>query len=554
MEIAHRMAALGLAALSATAASAPTATSTHPVVHAPAGPVRGTLADGQHIFKGIPYALPPIGERRWQQPASMPEWREVRDATRFGPACQQPSAPPGSIYAETYPAMSEDCLSLNIWAPAEAKNAPVFVWIHGGNLIRGSSQQEMFDGATLARRGIVVVSINYRLGVFGYFAHRELSAESPEGVSGNYGLLDQIAALHWVKRNIAAFGGDAANVTIAGESAGGLAILHLLAAPRAHGLYAKAIVQSASLMNIPALKQAQFGLPSGEALGDHFVQASGAKNIAELRALDSSSVTTLAQRTRFAATAVVDGRVLTRQLIETFDLGEQARVPLMTGFTSGEIRTMRSILNPPPPHGSQYEASKYEATIRTNYGELADAFLKHYPATDIEESILAAARDGFFGWTSQRLVRNQAALGLPAYLYYFDHGYPAADDARMHAFHAAEVPYMFGTIDRTTALWPKIPDTSVERDLSAAMVDYWASFARTGAPSARNQPDWPSHNKGAAYMIFAGKPQVAANLMPGQYELHEEVVCRRRAAGTIPWNWNVGVTSPALPPAQETCR
>ncbi len=549
--IASGIATFGLAALSATVASASTA---EPVVRAPAGAVRGTVIDGQNVFKGIPYALPPVGAQRWKAPAPVPAWSEVRDATRFGPACQQPSAPPGSIYAETYPAMSEDCLSLNIWAPAKAESAPVFVWIHGGNLIRGSSQQAMFDGANLAKRGIVVVSINYRLGVFGYFAHRELSAESPEGVSGNYGLLDQIAALQWVKQNIAAFGGNTANVTIAGESAGGLAILHLLAAPRAHGLYSKAIVQSASLMNIPELKQQKFGFPSAEAAGDHFAAAMGAKNIADLRALDSASLTTLAQQARFAATAVVDGRVLTRQLVETFDRGEQARVPLITGFTSGEIRTMRAILNPPPPDGSEYDAAKYEAAIRKNYGELAGRFLQYYPATNIGESILAASRDGFFGWTSQRLVRNQASLGLPAYLYYFDHGYPAADDAGMHGFHAAEVPYMFGTIDRVTALWPKIPETKQEQDLSAAMVDYWASFAQSGVPSARNQPAWPAHNKEAAYMFFAGKPQVAADLMPGQYELHEQVVCRRRAAGNIPWNWNVGVTAPVLPPAQETCR
>lgn len=551
MAITSRIATLGLAALSATAAPAST---TEPVVRAPAGAVRGTLVDGQNVFKGIPYALPPVGAQRWQAPAPMPEWREVRDATHFGPACQQPSAPPGSIYAETYPAMSEDCLSLNVWAPAKAENAPVFVWIHGGNLVRGSSQQAMFDGANLAKRGIVVVSINYRLGVFGYFAHRELSAESPEGVSGNYGLLDQIAALHWVKQNIAAFGGNAANVTIAGESAGGLAILHLLASPRAHGLYSKAIVQSASLMNIPELKQERFGFPSAEAAGDRLAAAAGAKNIADLRALDSASITTLAQQARFAATAVVDGSVLTRQLVETFDRGEQARVPLMTGFTSGEIRTMRTILNPPPPDGAQFTAAQYEAAIRKNYAELADTFLKYYPATNIEESILAASRDAFFGWTSQRLVRNQAALGQPTYLYYFDHGYPAADDAGMHAFHAAEVPYMFGTIHRTTELWPRIPDTKEERDLSTAMVDYWASFAQAGVPSARNQPAWPSHNKEAAYMIFAGKPHVAANFMPGQYDLHEQVVCRRRAAGTIPWNWNVGVIAPPLPTAQETCR
>ena len=367
-------------------------------------------------------------------------------------------------------------------------------------------------------------------------------------------MLDQIAALHWVKRNIAAFGGDAANVTIAGESAGGLAILHLLASPRAHDLYAKAIVQSASLMNIPDLKREQHGFPSAEAAGDYFVATAKAKGIADLRQLDATSLTALATQVRFASTAIVDGHVLTRQLVETFDRGEQAHVPLMTGFTSGEIRTMRTILNPPPPPGASFTAAQYEAVIRKNYGELADTFLQHYPATNIEESIVAAARDQFFAWTSQRLVRNQAALGVPTYLYYFDHGYPAADDAGMHAFHAAEVPYMFGTIDRVTALWPKIPNTDTEFALSTAMVDYWASFARSGAPSANNQPAWPSHNKGAAYMLFAGKPQVATDLMPEQYKLHEHVVCRRRAAGNIPWNWNVGVTAPILPPAQETCR
>lgn len=552
MENASRMATPGVASLSATGGSA---TAAGPVVSAPAGAVRGTLTDdGQHVFKGIPYALPPIGERRWQAPAPLPAWSGVRDATRFGPACQQPSAPPGSIYAETYPEMSEDCLSLNIWSPAGSKNAPVFVWIHGGNLIRGSSQQAMFDGAHLAKRGIVVVSINYRLGVFGYFAHRELSAESPEGISGNYGLLDQIAALQWVKQNIAAFGGDATHVTIAGESAGGLAILHLLASPRAQGLYARAIVQSAALMNIPHLKRAEFGLPSAEASGDHYMSTMGAKDIADLRARDATSLTELAKQAHFVTTAIVDGRVLTRQLIETFDRGEQAHVPLMTGFTAGEISTMRTVLNPPPPDASQFNAEQYEAVIRRNYGELADTFLRHYPGTHIEQSILAAARDGFFAWTSQRLVRNQAALGVPAYLYFFDHGYPAADDAGIHAFHASEVPFMFGTIDRVTPLWPKIPDTDTERNLAAAMVDYWASFARTGVPSARNQPTWPPHNNGSAYMSFTDRPRVATDLLPGEYRLHEEVVCRRRAAGTVPWNWNVGVTAPILPPSREKCR
>ncbi|MDF7775373.1 carboxylesterase family protein [Sphingomonas sp. AOB5] len=552
MAIAHRIAALNAATLCAAALCAVAPAEAGPVVRAPAGAVQGVEANGERIFRGIPYALPPVGERRWKAPDALPAWSGVRDASAFGAACQQPAAPAGSIYAETYPAMSEDCLSLNIWAPAKAKNAPVFVWIHGGNLVRGSSQQAMFDGAALAKRGVVVVSINYRLGIFGYFAHPELSAESPRGVSGNYGLLDQIAALRWVNRNIAAFGGSKAKVTIAGESAGGLAILHLLAAPDARGLFARAIVQSASLMNIPELKQASHGLPSAESTGSGFAAMAGARTLADLRAIDGPRLTALAQG-RFASTAIVDGKILPRQLIETFERGEQARVPLMTGFTAGEIRTMKSIL-PMLPDVSQFDPAKYEAAIRANYGELADAFLRLYPASDIDGGIFGAARDGFFGWTSQRLVREQARIGQPAYLYFFDHGTPAADQAGIHAFHASEVPYMFGTIGQVTALWPKFPDTAAERTLSDAMVDYWTSFARSGVPKAPGQPAWPSHNKRADYMIFAGTPRVATDLMPGQYRLHDQVVCRRRAMGNIPWNWNVGVASPALPPAVEACR
>lgn len=542
MAIAPRLALMTLA-LSATAAQA------QPVVHAPAGAVRGVEAGGQHVFRGIPYALGPVGERRWKPPLPVPAWTGVRDATAFGPACQQPPAPPSSIYAESYPAMSEDCLSLNVWAPAHVKNAPVFVWIHGGNLTRGSSQQAMFDGANLARRGIVVVSINYRLGIFGYFAHPQLSAESPEGVSGNYGVLDQIAALNWVKANIGAFGGNARNVTIAGESAGGLAILHMLVAPRARGLFARAIVQSAALMNIPDLKATRFGVPSAEALG---TMVAGGKSIAQLRALDGPAMVALAQAGRFASTAIVDGKVIPRQLIETFERGEQARVPLMTGFTAGEIRTMRSIL-PGLPDTSRYDAGQYEAAIRRNYGELADEFLRLYPAAGFADEIFAAARDGFFGWTSQRLVREQARVGKPAYLYYFDHHTPAADSANIHAFHASEVPYMFGTIDRVTALWPKIPDTPAERALSDAMVDYWASFVRTGMPRAKGQPAWPAHNRRGAFMRFDATPGVALDLKPAEYRLHDQVVCRRRAVGTIPWNWNVGLMSPPLP-AKGGCK
>jgi para-nitrobenzyl esterase len=238
-----------------------------PVVNAPAGAVEGDTTGSVLVFKGLPYALPPVGSARWKTPVAMPPWSGVRDAKRFGPAFVQPKSRAGSIYADDYEAMSEDCLTLNVWMPKGARNAPVFVWIHGGSLTTGGSSESLYDGKKLAERGVVVVSINYRLGALGYLALPQLSAESAEGISGNYGLLDQIEALRWVKRNIAAFGGDPANVTIAGESAGGLSVMYLMASPPARGLFAKAIAQSAYMISTPELKQARFGEQAAEAIG-----------------------------------------------------------------------------------------------------------------------------------------------------------------------------------------------------------------------------------------------------------------------------------------------
>ena len=213
-----------------------------------------------------------------------------------------------------------------------------------------------------------------------------------------------------------------------------------------------------------------------------------------------------------------------RQLVDVFERGEQAPVPLLAGFNSGEIRSLR-FLAPPPPA----TAEKYEATIRERYGDLADEFLRLYPSTDMQESVLATTRDALYGWTAERLVRNQAALGQPAFLYLFDHGYPAADAAGLHAFHASELPYMFGTPDRTPPLWPKIPGNATEARMSEAMLNYWSSFARTGEPRAKGEPDWPRYGTTAAYMHFGETPQASQHLLPGMYELHEEAVRRRRA-------------------------
>jgi len=208
------------------------------------------------------------------------------------------------------------------------------------------------------------------------------------------------------------------------------------------------------------------------------------------------------------------------------------------------------ILAPPPPAS----ASEYENIIRDRYQELADDFLQLYPAANLQESIFATTRDAFYGWSAVRLVKKQAALGVPSFLYFFDHGYPAADSAGLHGFHASEVPYVFGTFSGTPPLWPKIPNTEEEKKLSDALTDYWSSFARTDHPKARNQPDWPAYGSAAAYMMITDAPHPLKCLLPGMYALTEEVVCRRRASGDLPWHWNVGIVSPKLPAQQAQCK
>jgi para-nitrobenzyl esterase len=522
-------------------APAPSADVGGPRVAAPSGTVEGRREGAVRSFKGIPYAAPPVGPARWRPPTSVTPWSGVKQATQFGPACVQPAIPEASIYASDIGSTSEDCLTLNVWSPTNAARAPVFVWIHGGALQGGSSKETLYDGARLAAHDIVVVTLNYRLGVLGFLAHPELSAESPRGVSGNYGLLDQIEALRWVKRNIGAFGGDPANVTVAGESAGGLSVMYLLASPDARGLFSKAIAESAYMISTPVLKQQRFGAQSAEQAGEKVAAALHAANVAALRAMEPQALTNAAAAAAFAPFGVVDGQVLPRQLVEIFDRGEQARVPLLAGFNSGEIRSLR-FLAPPPPAS----AVEYERIIRERYGDLADEFLRLYPSNNLNESVIATTRDALYGWTAERLVAKQAALGLSAYLYLFDHAYPNAEAAGLHGFHASELPFVFGTLQQTPPHWPKIPGTPEEAALSEAMLDYWSSFARSGRPQAAHAPDWPAYADAKGYMDFTDAPHPAARLFSGMYALHEEAVARRSKAD-LAWNWNVGVLSPRLP-------
>lgn len=518
-----------------------------PVVDMPAGVVSGSREGDANVFRAIPYAAPPVGERRWRPPAPMPRWNGVRPAEKAGVACMQPAMAAGP-YNRGPQAMSEDCLTLDITAPANARNAPVMVWIHGGTLIWGTAHSRMYDGEAFAKRGVILVSINYRLGVLGYLAHPELSAESAENVSGNYGLLDQIAALQWVRDNIASFGGDAKNVTIFGESAGALSVEYLLASPPARGLFDRAIVQSGYLFTMPELRTARYEEFSAEAIGSWLGTKLAAPGIADLRAMDARKLVDGAATAGYAPFGTIDGKILPRQLVDTFDRGEQAPVPLLAGFNSGEVRGLRFLLPPLPA-----SPDAYAKDVRARYGDLAETYLRLYPPADLEQTQLAASRDVVFGWASERLVRNQAAIGQPSYLYYFDHDYPAAAAADLTAFHASEVPFVFGTLDGLPAWWPAIPATAEHRGISDAMLDYWTSFARTGRPTARNGPDWEAFASNRAYMTFGKAPVLSREFMPGMYELHEQVMCRRRQGGSQSWNWRSGSVAPVLPPSTAAC-
>jgi para-nitrobenzyl esterase len=392
---------------------------------------------------------------------------------------------------------------------------------------------------------VVVVTLNYRLGVFGYLAHSELSAESPHGSSGNYGLLDQIAALQWVRANIARFGGDPANVTVFGESAGALSVIELMTSPLARGLFQRAIIQSGYLVSNMELKRPSFGLPSAETVGGAIAKKLGALDLAALRAMDATKLGHDSLAAGFDPQATIDGWVLPRQIVDSFDRGEQARVPIIVGFNGGEIRSLRTIFLPPLPQS----APEYESVVRHIYGDLADRYLRLYPSSNVEESALAAARDAFYGWSAERLARKQTQRGVPAYLYFFEHQYPAEVALHLEAFHASELPYEFGLIGSSSRFprnWPQPPDDAHERALSDAIMSYFTSFARSGKPVA-HEPAWKPFSEGHSFLDIRNEPHASNNPVPGAYDLHEAVVSQRRASGTQYWYVNVGLASPVVP-------
>lgn len=532
----HRLLlALLLAPLPASGFAGPNETGA-PQVAIEQGSLAGTLEGELAVYRGIPYAAPPVGIRRWKPPGPAPSWSGIRSAAEFGPACTQPALPSSSLYYEAFPRTSEDCLTLNVWAPERAQKAPVIVWIHGGSLRIGSSASPMYNGANFARRGAVFVSLNYRLGALGWMAHPALNAESSAGVSGNYGLLDQIAALRWVQANVAAFGGDPDNVTVMGESAGALSVSYLLVSHLAGGLFDKAIVQSANARAFPALAETAFGMPSAETTGERLLDDLGLRDLPAARAMDAQQLVDRATQAGFSPQGTIDGEVLPRQIIDAFDRGTQAKVPILAGINSGEVRAQRALLPPAPA-----SAEAYESAANAVHGDLAAAFLKLYPSDRIDRSMLATARDGIYGWATERIVRKQTAAGQNAYFFVFDHCYPTARARDLCAFHAGELPFVFGRLRRENLPpnWP-VPTEPADEALSQTMMDYWISFAATGTPRSDHGPVWPGYGDGEAYMRFDHGAHPDTDPLPGMFELHEKIVQRRKRADRQ-WFLSAGV-------------
>jgi para-nitrobenzyl esterase len=524
-----------------------------PQVRIHAGVVEGVTdaASGVVAYKGIPYAKPPTGDLRWRPPVRAASWEGVRDAGKFGHACLQPPYPATSVYFGDMASPSEDCLTLNVWVPKKARQPatlagsrglPVMVWIHGGALLRGSASESLYDGVNIARQGVIFVSINYRLGLLGFFAHPALSAESSDHVSGNYGLLDQIEALRWVRDNISEFGGDPSQVTIAGESAGGLSVIALVASPLTRGLFNKAIVQSAYMQTNRALHEDTFGLRSAEAEGAALAKAAGVSTAAALRKADPVKLFMAGVASKWGPEPVIDGVVLKRQLFETFAHGEQAKVPIIAGFNEGEIRSLLYFM----PSNVPASQAAYQADVRRRFGTEADDFLAVYPGTDPRADVMASIRDGSCDWTAQALARAQANAGQPAYLYYFRHSTPSQRERDLAAFHASELPYIFGQVGPSAAVgpnWPPTPQTREEAQLSEAMMSYWVSFVREGIPTASNMPSWPHFtDEDRGYLDIGDRPSAARDLHPGAFAFADKLIATRRQQGRG-WRLDIGFSA-----------
>jgi para-nitrobenzyl esterase len=436
------------------------------------------------LFRGVPYAAPPVGDLRWRAPQPVASWKGVRQANKFGNVCMQNPLKPGSFYQVEFYAsaepMGEDCLYLNLWTAAlqASEKRPVMVWLHGGGFVEGSGSLPSFDGEALARKGVVLVTINYRLGVFGFLAHPELSRESSFHASGNYGMLDQLEALKWVRANIARFGGDPANVTIFGQSAGASSVLNLCASPIAAGYFRHAIVQSGGFMGGGDLHAA-------EANGVRFATLMGAKSIADLRSKTADEIQRRAipppdgkgaNISQFRPT--IDGHFLSTPPRDVFRAGNENTHSLLAGSNANEGTTFI-------PVGLTEE--KFRTQIATRYGARANEYFKVYPVHSDPEAWKAATtavRDYMAGTA---LEVGELEKGHKTYLYYFDRRPPGHESEHYGAFHSAELVYVFNNLASVHRPW-----VEADHQLADAMSSYWVNFAKTGDPNGAGLPEWPA--------------------------------------------------------------
>ncbi|MFP6583191.1 MAG: carboxylesterase family protein [Candidatus Hydrogenedentota bacterium] len=491
------------------------------------GEISGTIDDGVRAYKGIPFAAPPVGELRWQPPQAVIPWAGVKECSEFSEICPQPGYPDGSFYKRPAVPMNEDCLYLNVWTDAEKvkEKRPVMVWFHGGALTRGTGSIPTYNGANLAKKGVVLVTVNYRLGPLGYLAHPELTEESAQGSSGNYGVLDQVAALRWVNRNIELFGGDPDNVTIFGESAGSWSVHALLATPLSKGLVHRAIGESGATFgwDFYLADKSKTGSVSGEEVGLAFMKALGVETLAEMRALPSEKIVEVFEKNpegrKFRTRPVVDGWVFPEETENIFYSGRQHDVPVMVGFNAKEMSTLSN------PATLPKEMGDYRARITTQYGANADGFHAVYPASTIEEASDAYLRsqgDTFFGLQMRGWARATERLDSNAYLYYFTRVPPLPQSEYTGAYHAAEIAYAFNNNGKSN-------DYTTEIDLRLAdqISDYWVNFATNGDPNGKGLPKWlPYSTHNGDYMELGDTPKAGQHVLKEQLDFLEKALVR----------------------------
>ncbi len=433
---------------------------------------------------GLPYAAPPTGDARWKAPSAPAKWKGERDATKYGAHCAQGRVFEDMVFQDS--GASEDCLFLNVYAPADATDKsklPVMFWIHGGGFAGGGSDEPRHNGDFLPLKGVVLVTINYRLGVFGFLATPDLAKEA-NGAAGNYGLMDMVSALHWVKDNVKNFGGDPGNVTIFGESAGSFAVCTLMASPLAQGLFQKAIGESGGAIGRGPLNYGV--LAEREAKDQEWVASTGAASLTALRAMSTDAILDAVKSKHASFPPDIDGKVLTEPVDDTYAAGKQSHVPLIAGWNADE--------NPALTRDGM-TVEKWKAFAAENFKERADEFLKLYPgSTDAEatRSAIDYGSDSFIAMGTWRWLEAHRKNGeSPVFRYHFE---LAATPSKFHAgtfaFHSDDIEYVFGTLD-TRPEWNVRPE---DRKLSDAMMTYWTNFAKTGDPNGASMPQWPKYN------------------------------------------------------------